>query len=77
MIRTTFAATPRRGRVLAAKALVLGAVTFVISLFAVVVAFLVAVPILQDHGLAPPAFPTPSLTDPTGAEGAACSRRCS
>ena len=64
MIRTTFAATPRRGQVLAAKALVLGAVTFAISLFAVVVSFLVAVPILQDHGMAPPAFPTPSLTDP-------------
>jgi hypothetical protein len=64
MIRTTFAATPQRGQVLAAKALVLGGVTFVLSLFAVVTSFLVAVPILQDHGMAPPAFPTPSLTDP-------------
>jgi hypothetical protein len=63
LIRTTFAATPRRGEVLAAKALVLGGVTFALSLFAVVVSFLVAVPILQDHGMAPPAFPTPSLTD--------------
>ena len=63
MIRTTFAATPRRGQVLAAKALVLGGVTFVLSLLAVVVSFLVAVPILRDHGMAPPAFPTPSLTD--------------
>jgi ABC-type transport system involved in multi-copper enzyme maturation permease subunit len=63
MIRTTFAATPRRGQVLAAKALVLGAVTFALSLLAVVVSFLVALPILQKHGMAPPAFPTPSLTD--------------
>ena len=48
---------------LAAKAIVLGGVTFVLSLVAVVVSFLVAVPILQDNGMAPPAFPTPSLTD--------------
>jgi ABC-type transport system involved in multi-copper enzyme maturation permease subunit len=39
-------------------------VTFVLSLLAVVVSFLVAVPILRNHGMAPPAFPTPSLTDP-------------
>lgn len=65
MIRTTFAATPRRGRVLAAKALVLGGAAFAVSLVAVVVAFLVAVPILQDHGMAPPAFASPSLGDPT------------
>ncbi len=32
MIRTTFAATPERGRVLAAKAIVIGAVTFVAAL---------------------------------------------
>lgn len=63
MIRTTFAATPRRGHVLAAKALVLGGVTFALSLVAVVVSFLVAVPILRDNGMGPPAFPTPSLTD--------------
>lgn len=64
LIRTTFAATPQRGRVLAAKALVLGATTFAVSLVAVVASFLVAVPILQEHGMAPPAFPTPSLGDP-------------
>jgi ABC-type transport system involved in multi-copper enzyme maturation permease subunit len=34
LIRTTLAASPRRGRVLAAKALVVGAVTFVIGLAA-------------------------------------------
>ena len=63
LIRTTFAATPRRGRVLAAKALVLGGVTFVLSFAGVVASFLLAIPILKEHGLGPPAFPTPSLSD--------------
>jgi hypothetical protein len=36
LIRTTLTATPRRGRVLAAKAVVIGAVTFVAGLLAVV-----------------------------------------
>jgi len=63
LIRTTFAAEPRRGRVLAAKAIVLGGVSFVVSLVSVVGSFLVAVPILQGNGMAPPAFPDPSLTD--------------
>lgn len=63
MIRTTFAATPRRGRVLAAKALVLGGAAFVISLAAVVASFLLAMPSLKKRGFAPPAFPTPSLAD--------------
>ncbi len=38
LIRTTLIASPRRGRVLAAKALVIGAVTFVVGLVAAVVA---------------------------------------
>ena len=38
LIRTTLAASPRRGRVLAAKAVVLGAVTFVAGLVAAAVA---------------------------------------
>jgi hypothetical protein len=63
LIRTTFTATPGRGRVLAAKAIALGSVTFVVSLIAVVGAFLIAVPILQKNGMGPPAFPDPSLTD--------------
>ncbi|GAA4261912.1 hypothetical protein GCM10022255_096500 [Dactylosporangium darangshiense] len=51
LIRTTFAAAPRRGRVLAAKALVLGGVTFVLGLAAawVVVAF--GVDVLRDNGV--------------------------
>lgn len=63
MIRTTFAAMPSRGRVLAAKALVLGGVAFVLGLAALVASFLLAVPSLKKHGFAPPAFPTPSLSD--------------
>lgn len=40
LIRTTLAASPRRGRVLAAKALVIGCVTFVTGLAAAAVSFL-------------------------------------
>jgi hypothetical protein len=65
MIRTTLAASGGRGRVLAAKAVVLGAVAFAIGLPVNVVAFLVSVPVLKGKGFAPPAFPTPSLTDPS------------
>ena len=38
LIRTTLAASPRRGRVLAAKAIVIGSVTFVAGLAAAAVA---------------------------------------
>jgi hypothetical protein len=47
MIRTTFAASPHRGRVLAAKAVVIGSVTFVAALITAVI----AVPI-AEHKLA-------------------------
>jgi hypothetical protein len=63
MIRTTFAASPRRGRVLAAKALVLGGATFVAGLVACLAAFLLAQPTLRANGYGPPAFPRASLTD--------------
>jgi hypothetical protein len=64
MIRTTFAATPRRGRVLAAKAIVLGATSFLVGLVGAVGSFLLAVPALRERGFTTPAFPRPSLTDP-------------
>ncbi|NUT37893.1 MAG: ABC transporter permease subunit [Hamadaea sp.] len=64
MIRSTFAAEPRRGRVLAAKALVLGTVSFVLGLAAVVLAYVIARPQLREKGFAPPAHPDESLTDP-------------
>jgi ABC-type transport system involved in multi-copper enzyme maturation permease subunit len=41
LIRTTLAASPRRGRVLAAKAVVIGSVTFVTGLFAAAVAVII------------------------------------
>ncbi|MYW68849.1 hypothetical protein GTY65_32955 [Streptomyces sp. SID8379] len=63
-VRTTFTASPRRGRVLAAKALVLGATVFAVGLVACVAEFLVARPALRDNGFAPPLFPELSLTDP-------------
>jgi ABC-type transport system involved in multi-copper enzyme maturation permease subunit len=44
LIRTTLAATPRRGAVLAAKAVVIGAVAFVAGLVAAVVSIAVGVP---------------------------------
>ncbi len=50
LIRTTLAASPRRGRVLAAKALVIGAVTFVAGLVAAVVAMPLAEHILRANG---------------------------
>jgi ABC-2 family transporter protein len=63
MIRTTFAASPRRGRVLAAKAVVAGGVTFVAGLVASLASFLLSRPVLRDNGFTPPAFPDPSLSD--------------
>lgn len=64
LIRTTFAATPARSPVLAAKAVVLGGLTFAIGLAAALVAFFVTQPILRDHGFKPPMFPEQSLTEP-------------
>ncbi|GAA0405158.1 hypothetical protein Acor_23190 [Acrocarpospora corrugata] len=50
MIRTTLLASPRRGRVLVAKALVLGAVTFVTALIAALVAVPLCRRILRGNG---------------------------
>jgi hypothetical protein len=63
MIRSTFAATPRRGRVLAAKAIVFGATAFMVGLVGAVGSFLLAIPILREQGFVAPAFPRPSLMD--------------
>lgn len=62
LIRTTLAASPRRGHVLAAKAVVLGVVVFVAGLVACVTAFVVAQPGMRDGGYNPPAYPHVSLT---------------
>ena len=50
LIRTTLAASPRRGRVLAAKAIVLGAVTFVVGLAASAFAFWFVARMRRDSG---------------------------
>ncbi|HEU4421342.1 MAG TPA: ABC transporter permease subunit, partial [Pilimelia sp.] len=63
MIRTTFALTPHRGSVLAAKAVVLGATAFALGLVTCVALLLLAMPLLKGNGFAPPAYPTPSLSE--------------
>lgn len=63
LIRTTFTATPLRGRTLAAKAVVVAVVAFVTGLVGGAAALLLAQPVLQEHGFAPPAFPPYALTD--------------
>ncbi len=49
LIRTTLAASPRRGRVLAAKALVAGAATFAAGLVAVVIAVLGGIAVVHSQ----------------------------
>lgn len=63
MIRTTFTASPHRGRVLAAKAVVLGAVTFVAGTVASILAFRLGYGALRDNGFRSPSFTELSLTD--------------
>ena len=63
LIRTTLAASPRRGHVLAAKSVVLAGAVFVAGLIASVAAFLLAQPGMRDGGYNPPAYPHVSLTD--------------
>jgi ABC-type transport system involved in multi-copper enzyme maturation permease subunit len=61
LIRTTLAASPRRGRVLAAKALVIGAVTFAAGLAAAAAAVLLGERLLRDNGFF--VFPATALTE--------------
>jgi ABC-type transport system involved in multi-copper enzyme maturation permease subunit len=60
LIRTTLAASPRRGRVLAAKAIVLGLVAFAAGLAASVIAVTVGVRLSRDQGqyVLPVTWPT-------------------
>jgi ABC-type transport system involved in multi-copper enzyme maturation permease subunit len=51
LIRTTLAASPRRGRVLAAKAVVVGLVTFVMGLITAAIAVPVGAHLSHDQGL--------------------------
>ena len=61
LIRTTLVASPRRGRVLAAKAIVLGAVTFVVGLAASAAAFALVGKIRSGRGIR--VYPASSLTE--------------
>jgi hypothetical protein len=66
MIRTTLAASPRRGRVLAAKAIVIGSVTFAAGLAGAAIAFPFSVRKLHALGWNPPVWPVWSLTSQIG-----------
>jgi ABC-type transport system involved in multi-copper enzyme maturation permease subunit len=61
LIRVTLAASPRRGRILAAKAIILGAVTFAAGLAGSAGAVLLGIPLLRANGN--PIYPVSTLTD--------------
>ena len=60
LIRVTFAASPNRGRVLAAKAIVIAAVTFVTALIGTTLALVVGLRVLHSGGAS--ILPVPTLT---------------
>ena len=64
LIRTTLAASPRRGRVLVAKAIVTAGATFTTGALAVLAGLLLSQPLLRRSGYRPPTYPDPSLSDP-------------
>jgi ABC-2 family transporter protein len=66
MIRTTFSASPRRGRVIVAKAIVVGAVAFAAGLAGAAIALTITGPKLRSHGWTPPIYPDVSLGTGTG-----------
>ena len=61
LIRTTLAASPRRGRVLAAKAIVVACVTFVVGLAAAIVAVAAGSALARSKGFL--VFPVSGLTE--------------
>ena len=61
LIRTTLAASPRRGRVLGAKAIVIGAVSFVAGVIGAAVALALGTKITDSRGNY--MFPTPLMTE--------------
>jgi ABC-type transport system involved in multi-copper enzyme maturation permease subunit len=61
LIRVTLAASPRRGRVLAAKAIVIGAVTFVAGLAAAAIVVTFGQRILRDNGVY--VYPATTVTE--------------
>jgi ABC-type transport system involved in multi-copper enzyme maturation permease subunit len=69
LIRTTLAASPRRGQVLAAKAIVIGSAAFVTGLVAAVIAVTVGVRLSRDGGSY--VLPVPWLTEVRAVAGTA------
>jgi ABC-type transport system involved in multi-copper enzyme maturation permease subunit len=65
LIRTSLTASPRRGRVLVAKALVIAAVAFVVGLLAAGGSYVLARPAYAGNGFTAPAYPELPLHDPT------------
>ncbi|GAA4226771.1 hypothetical protein GCM10022254_12770 [Actinomadura meridiana] len=61
MLRTTFAASPRRGRVLAAKAIVAGTAALVAGLVAAFGSMGLASPLLRSSGVSPPPLADPAV----------------
>jgi len=66
LIRTTFAASPHRGRVLAAKAIVIGSVTFVAGLIGTAIALVIAERKLNSGGWVSSVYPIWGLTSGHG-----------
>jgi ABC-type transport system involved in multi-copper enzyme maturation permease subunit len=66
MIRTTFAGSPRRGRVILAKAIVIGVVAFAAGLAGAAIALAVTGPKLRSQGWTPPIYRLVSLGTGTG-----------
>ena len=66
MMRTTVAASPRRGRILVAKSLVIGVLAFVAALIGAAIALPIAAHKLEANGWRPPVWPALSLTSGIG-----------
>jgi ABC-type transport system involved in multi-copper enzyme maturation permease subunit len=66
MIRTTFAGSPRRGRVILAKAIVIATVSFAAGLAGGAIALAITGPKLRSNGWTSPIYPLVSLGTGTG-----------
>ena len=62
LIATTFAAQPRRSRVLAAKAVIVGGCTTAVGVAAAFAAYFASRPIQRENGFVAPGYPDPDLT---------------
>jgi ABC-2 family transporter protein len=66
MIRTTFSGTPRRGRVILAKAIVIGVVAFAAGLAGAAIALTIVGPEIRAKGWISPIYPLVSVGTGTG-----------